>query len=706
MRLRAFQAFLSALPVLMGCTSIAGLNDLEVDDKFGETGGSGGKSAGGESGASGAAGSAGSTGGTAGKGGAAGKSGAAGAAGSAGGAAGASGTAGVAGMSGAAGQSGKAGAAGAAGTAGAAGGKAGAAGASGGGTAGASGAGAGGKGGGGQGGTGGAGTGGSGGSGGAGTGGVAGGGAGGSAGDAGAAGDGGSAGDAGMAGSAGDAGAAGSGACVPTTCEELGKNCGMLTDDGCGAPLDCGTCTAPLGCGDAGVANICGCVPNAYSCGGDNGQELRRCSTDGSTTSLMAHCESGCDANAGSCGACIPGELLCSGQQLQICQLDGTPAAKGAACAAGQYCDPTDPGECDKCLSGSLFCLGTNLRQCSANGQSFSTLTTCETEILCQKTALLGITKCLTPLCKPGDVRCSGAQPQICNATQDGWDPMGEACDTAELCSLGTCLPPVCDPGESKCTNNVLEICNAGRTGFDQTPCVTPDPICDIGACVHRGPTLVAIESVDASQKYWVDATEVTNGQYNDFLNAQVTLQSDSKSPAFCAWNDSYGTPNVSDSANQPVSRVDWCDAYAYCAWAGKRLCGKIGGGVVPQADVANKDVDQWYLACRGKADTAYPYGDGYVGVACNGADMSVGGTVPVATDADCEGGFPGLFDMSGNVAEWEDSCTGSSGANDTCRVRGGSYTAASDKLTCDFTPTVLRSVATAKNIGFRCCAD
>ena len=41
----------------------------------------------------------------------------------------------------------------------------------------------------------------------------------------------------------------------------------------------------------------------------------------------------------------------------------------------------------------------------------------------------------------------------------------------------------------------------------------------------------------------------------------------------------------------------------------------------------------------------------------------------------DCAGkGYDGLYDMSGNVAEREDPCTGTSGATDSCLQRGGSY--------------------------------
>ena len=47
------------------------------------------------------------------------------------------------------------------------------------------------------------------------------------------------------------------------------------------------------------------------------------------------------------------------------------------------------------------------------------------------------------------------------------------------------------------------------------------------------------------------------------------------------------------------------------------------------------------------------------------------GGTlVPVASLPGCQGGYPGVFDMSGNVEEVEDSCDDAG----TCYSRGGSF--------------------------------
>src|SRR6185437_5545544 len=105
---------------------------------------------------------------------------------------------------------------------------------------------------------------------------------------------------------------------------------------------------------------------------------------------------------------------------------------------------------------------------------------------------------------------------------------------------------------------------------------------------------------------------------------------------------------------SDPVVCVDWCDAQAYCAWAGKRLCGAIGGG--PATTYGDPNESQWYNACSNGGTTSFPYGNDYVAGDCNGgATVAAVGTTP-----GCQGltsPYFGIFDMSGNVKEWEDHC-------------------------------------------------
>ncbi len=119
----------------------------------------------------------------------------------------------------------------------------------------------------------------------------------------------------------------------------------------------------------------------------------------------------------------------------------------------------------------------------------------------------------------------------------------------------------------------------------------------------------------------------------------------------------------------------------------------------------------QWFKACSHNNDGvhAYPYGLTYSATACNGADYDAGGPLPSLPS--CQGGYSGLFDMSGNVIEWEDSCTPTdpeaadqSGASDYCTLRGGGFGQTQAGLRCDFALFTRRRNGGSDN-GFRCCS-
>ena len=66
--------------------------------------------------------------------------------------------------------------------------------------------------------------------------------------------------------------------------------------------------------------------------------------------------------------------------------------------------------------------------------------------------------------------------------------------------------------------------------------------------------------------------------------------------------------------------------------------------------------------------------------------------------------GYAGVYDLSGNVWEWEDSCSGN-GPNANCRVRGGAfYSYGGEYLTCGYDNFNYRT-SVGSNFGFRCCS-
>ncbi len=70
-----------------------------------------------------------------------------------------------------------------------------------------------------------------------------------------------------------------------------------------------------------------------------------------------------------------------------------------------------------------------------------------------------------------------------------------------------------------------------------------------------------------------------------------------------------------------------------------------------------------------------------------------------------CQGGYDGIYDMIGNVQEWEDACDmNDAGPNPTnCLVRGGDF---NDPTWDCYNAYQLNREAFTNWIGFRCCAD
>lgn len=133
-----------------------------------------------------------------------------------------------------------------------------------------------------------------------------------------------------------------------------------------------------------------------------------------------------------------------------------------------------------------------------------------------------------------------------------------------------------------------------------------------------------------------IDRCEVTNSQYWEFLDYMKKTNDHSKcfkgepsgkdhTPRF--WeNEYYNNPDY------PVARIDWYDAYAYAAWAGKRLPTEA----------------EWEKAARGLDGRKFPWGNEWDSARCN---LS-GDPKPVGSNESGKSIY-GCYDMSGSVHEW-----------------------------------------------------
>jgi len=231
---------------------------------------------------------------------------------------------------------------------------------------------------------------------------------------------------------------------------------------------------------------------------------------------------------------------------------------------------------------------------------------------------------------------------------------------------------------------------------------------------------------------YCIDSREVTQGEFFEFLDQFLespTVSSQPKAdagkwpePTGCEWNTSLLPPYLAEPCyslaplafsrknehpDYPVACVNWCSAASYCLWAGKRLCGRIGGGSLKAAEVADPSLGEWNNACIQGGTTSYGYGDSVKsdlpspGNLYNGKDP-----LPADSASQCRGTNPPFDKIQGigcNVAEWQDDCETGSYAT-ACAVQAFAVSGEPEGR-CDSRFAALQRDNDIR-IGFRCCHD
>jgi len=297
----------------------------------------------------------------------------------------------------------------------------------------------------------------------------------------------------------------------------------------------------------------------------------------------------------------------------------------------------------------------------------------------------------------------------------------GRECGEVQGVDCGSCAgeTELCDE-QRRCVDLCAERdCGSPAPGIHCGECTAPERCGLAGRCYTPGGCPGGTVEIP-DQGYCIDAYEVTNEQMYEFMvehgNECVVEEISYTNPewpdaSFCMGDATYekyklwldeGTWRIRPGYEQhPVVGVTWQGAVTACrAWGGD-LC----------------TLPQWQLACSGPQGYLFPYGDEYDGNACNACYWEqvcdpTGGTVEVGSFPGCEGGYPGIFDMSGNVFEWLWECKEvGDGADHLCVHVGGFWSGPSlDKGACfepperdwDWELPYHKNEAT----GFRCCYE
>lgn len=146
---------------------------------------------------------------------------------------------------------------------------------------------------------------------------------------------------------------------------------------------------------------------------------------------------------------------------------------------------------------------------------------------------------------------------------------------------------------------------------------------------------------------------------------------------------DKYEFPNM--KGELPLGGVTYEEAERLCKAYGKRL---------PTSQ-------EWLLACGGKEELIYPYGNEYREGVCRVDLKYAEGPAPSGTLTDCKSPF-GVFDMSGNLWEWTSSEGFEKG---TKYVHGGSWRSFPGVTVCAFRGWEPPEGG-GDDYGFRCVKD
>jgi iron(II)-dependent oxidoreductase len=187
---------------------------------------------------------------------------------------------------------------------------------------------------------------------------------------------------------------------------------------------------------------------------------------------------------------------------------------------------------------------------------------------------------------------------------------------------------------------------------------------------------------------FYMDKSEVTNGQYKIYIDASGAAPPSN-------WKDGKIPPGAE---NLPVTRVSYYDALGYAMWAGKRLPAE----------------EEWEKAARGKDSRIFPWGNEWEGNAANVRPL-IGFSWLEKIDSHHGGVSPcGCHDMAGNAWEWTSSWfepypgniePNASYGKKFKVIRGGSYKS-TRSMSRTYAREIMEPASFEAAVGFRCVKD
>ncbi len=526
------------------------------------------------------------------------------------------------------------------------------------------------------------------------------------------------------------------GVCKIVVCEDGFSTVDGLDSTGCEYPchvkdkhgVDCDPATADPR-DDCGV-EIC----DSYDqdCDGDTSQVKDvgvGCTDFCATPECLGECSAGKTQCVGTVLVCVPGDT----PSAEICDnLDNNCDGVGDK---DEFQFDDNPLHCGSCETSCVGMFPHAIAKCQS-GQC--QIDVCETDYGNYDPNLPGCELCpvrpvRTESCNGKDDDCDGAVDN----NVSGKPAVGGGYCKQKLNTLCVSVPLHCDSdvGTWVCEYPTGVETIAGKVAITESRCDGIDGNCDgqtdeafldlgkscndgaFGVCLDFGKT--QCDPLDATTTYCntnlppdppMASAEICNG-LDDNCDGQVDEGTDQMvritRGAFDFYIDKYEASRPDATVSSPgtdethlcgiPNRLPWTgasfdEAKGACEASGRRLC----------------HITELEEACEGASNRTYPYGHAYVGANCNGIDATGSAAAPTGSFTNCVSP-DGVFDLSGNVAEWSDKKEGTTTgtpAYDIMALQGGSFLSPSNGLTCRFDLDRISTNAVLPSLGFRCCKD